>query len=383
VVPRLETGGAERTTIEIAGALVAAGERAIVVSEGGRMLAELLEAGAEHVAMPVAAKRPLTVRGNAARLADLMEREAVDIIHARSRAPAWSALWAASWTYRPLVTTYHAAYNARTKLKRRYNSVMARGDRVIANSAFIAGLIAERHPFARGRIVTIPRGVDLSRFDGDLPRRAEAIRAQWGVNAGETIILHLARLTPLKGQEVLLDALAHLARRRAPDWRCVLAGDDQGRADYSRRLREKARGVGLEERVLFVGHVSDPAAACAAATVAAQPSVEPEGFGRAVVEAQAAQVPIIVSDHGPVRETVLAPPEVAPEDRTGWRVPPGDAVALADALSQALHAGEDARRAIGRNGRAHAFANFSLGAMKQKTLGVYHSLLEDDVSALY
>lgn len=383
VVPELETGGAERTTLDVAAALIADGDRAIVVSEGGRMLPELLAMGAEHVTMPVASKNIFTMRRNASRLADLMEREGVDIIHARSRAPAWSALWAASWTYRPLVTTYHGAYNEGSRLKNRYNSVMARGDVVIANSEFTANLVARRHPFARERIVTIHRGVDLSAFDRASPERAEWLRTQWGIDRRDKVILNIARLTPWKGQMVLVEALANLRDRFGSDWTCVLAGDDQGRADYRFALETRIRDLGLERRVKLVGHVDDIPAALANATVAVQPSIEPEAFGRAAVEAQAAGVPVIVADLGAVRETVLAQPEVGGDMRTGWRVPPGEPGPLADALFEALLTAGETRALIGARGRAHAFTHFSLVAMTQKTLAVYEDLLENTDSALY
>lgn len=383
VVPELETGGVERTTVDIAAALVEAGDRAIVVSEGGRLLDELQRRGGEHVMMPAATKKISGLRRNARRLADIVEREGVDIIHARSRAPAWSALWAACWTFRPFVTTYHGAYSEKTLIKNRYNSVMARGDIVIANSNFTAELIARRHPFAVGRIVTIHRGVDLDGFDEGATARADEMLRQWRVGQGDRVILHLARLTPWKGHLVLLKALADLKKQNVTDWVCVMAGDDQGRGEYRNQLLTTADRLGIGDRVRFPGHVADVPGALAATTIAVAPSVEPEAFGRAAVEAQAARVPIIVSDHGAVRETVMAPPEVPRDQRTGWRVPPGDAQALTAALFEALQASRETRFAIGSRGRAHALANFSLAAMKRKTLGVYHSILEDDVSALY
>lgn len=383
VIPELQTGGAERTTVDIAAALHAEGDRAIVVSEGGRMVDELLAAGGEHVEMRAATKNLFRMRRNAARLADLIEREGVDIVHARSRAPAWSALWAASWTRRPFVTTYHGSYNEGSILKNRYNSVMARGDRVIANSGYTAELIARRHPFAAGRIVTVFRGIDLGRFaDGAAAARGAGLRAQWQIPADADVILNIARLTPWKGQEVLLDALAALKPLCGP-FVAVMAGDDQGRADYREHLIAKAAALGLTDRVRLVGHVDDVAGALAATTVAAQPSIEPEAFGRAAVEAQAAGVPVVVSDLGAVRETVLAPPEAPAGERTGWRVPPGDAAALAEALREALDKSPAERADIGARGRSHALANFSLEAMKKKTLAIYHSVLEDREIALY
>ena len=271
VLPSLESGGAERTTVQIAAALIGEGHRALVVSEGGRMVDELAALGARHIELPVASKRIHTLRSNAARLADLLELEEVDIVHARSRAPAWSALWAASWTYRPLVTTYHGAYGERSIFKNRYNSVMARGDAVIANSAYIANLVAERHRFAEKRIVTIHRGVDLGTFEGDASGRATALRRRWRVEDGTPIILHLARLTRWKGQEVLIDALARLDRLAPQPWVAVIAGDDQGRHEYRRGLMDKANTLGLEDRVRVADHVDDVPGAFAAATLAVQP----------------------------------------------------------------------------------------------------------------
>ncbi|MEO1105941.1 MAG: glycosyltransferase, partial [Pseudomonadota bacterium] len=202
-------------------------------------------------------------------------------------------------------------------------------------------------------------------------------------DADTPILLNLARLTPWKGQEVLLEALAKLAQVTPDPFVCVMAGDDQGRTNFRQRLLTRAKLLGLSERVRIVGHVADVPAALATATVAVQPSIEPEAFGRAAVEAQAAGVPVVVSDHGAVRETVLAPPDVDAQARTGWRVPPGDADALAEAVLAALRAGSEQRAIIGERGHTHALTHFSLEAMKAKTLKVYHSLLERRDSALY
>lgn len=383
VVPSLETGGAERTTVDIARALVGEGHRALVVSEGGRLVSELEECGADHITMPVASKRVHRMRANAARLADLVEEEGVDIIHARSRAPAWSALWASSWTFRPLVTTYHGAYTARTWAKNRYNSVMARGDVVIANSAFTAQHIVDKHPFAADRIVTIHRGIDLTAFDARAAARGEHLRERWGVPQDAAVVLHMARLSPIKGQVDVLEALAILAEEGHDDAIVVFAGDDQGRNGYSSALKERAKALRLDKRVRFVGHMSDVAGALGAATIAVQPSRVAETFGRGAVEAQAAQVPVIVSDLGAVTETVLAAPDVSDEKRTGWRVPAESPEALGKALSDALRLPRDQLATMGARGRAHVEAHFALAVMSQKTLAIYQRLLEDAQDALY
>jgi glycosyltransferase involved in cell wall biosynthesis len=378
ILPSLETGGAERTAVDVAAALAAAGHRALVASEGGRMVAELEAAGAEPVPFPAATKNPLSMALNVGRLAGLVRRERVDLLHARSRAPAWVALAAARRTGIPFVTTYHGAYRAGSRAKALYNSVMARGDAVIANSAWTAAEIAARYPFAAPRIVTIPRGSDLSAYDPaavSADRRA-AVAAQFGLTADETrpVVLHLARLTGWKGQRVLIDAVARLA---ADGTRvlAILAGDAQGRDGYADDLRRRIAAAGLGEAVRLVGHCSDVPAALALATVAVVASTEPEAFGRAAVEAQAAGVPVVATDHGAAGETVLAPPQTPAAGRTGWRVPPGDAAALAAAVAAALALAPAERAGLAARARAHVAGAFSVAAMTDATLAVYARLL--------
>lgn len=374
IVPELHTGGAERTAVDVAARLVNEGWRAIVLSDGGQLVGELRDTGAEHVAFPARTKNPWRMWRNAAAIAAMVRAEGVDIIHARSRAPAWSALWAARRTGRPFVTTYHGAYNQKSWLKGAYNSVMARGDVVIANSGYTADLVRTRHPFAAERIVTIHRGTDLAAFDDPaIPDRAAALRRQWGVPEGARVILQLARLTGWKGQSVVIDALAGLGA--GSGCVAVLAGDAQGRDDYVASLRARIAGLGLEGRVILPGHCGDVPAAMAAADVVVVASIEPEAFGRAAVEAQAAGRPVIVSELGAVGETVATPPAVAEAERTGWKVPPGDPAALARALGSALDLDADARAALAARARAHVRAAFSLEAMTDRTMAVYRDLL--------
>lgn len=380
IIPELETGGAERTTVDIAAALVSAGHRALVASAGGRLVAELEALGAEHITLPLATKSPWRIWRNAGTLAQIVEREQVDLLHARSRAPAWSALIAARRTARPFVTTYHGIYKQTNALKGLYNSVMVRGDAVIANSRYTAELIAERHPFARDRLTVIHRGSDLG---GLAPQavsdaRRDALRQAWGIAAGTPVILNLARLTGWKGQTVLIEALARLAST-TPDaaWTAILAGDDQGRREYSQMLQARIAAAGLADRIRLPGHCGDVAAALALADVSVVASTEPEAFGRAAVEAQAASVPIIATDLGGARETVLAPPDVAEEARTGWRVPAGDASALADALTEVLALDAGTRTDVTARALRHVSARFSREAMCGATLAIYDRLIDN------
>ncbi|MEM6381491.1 MAG: glycosyltransferase family 4 protein [Pseudomonadota bacterium] len=362
LIPELETGGAERTTIDIAIALVEARKGAWVVSEGGRMVQEL-PAEAHHRTLPVKSKNPLVILANAVRIARLCRRENISIIHARSRAPAWSGLIAAHLVGARFVTTYHGAYRGQNAAKRWYNSVMARGDAVVANSKFTEASIAKVYPFARSQLVTIPRGTDLGQFDG------HAKPYDWRLPANARTIVQIARLTEWKGQAVAIEALQLLDENT----HLVLCGDDQGRAGYKKTLEERAERHGLTDRVHFVGH-ADPARALASADVCIVPSIRPEAFGRAAVEAQAAGVPVVVSQLGAVGETVMAPPNVPETARTGWHVTANDASALAQGITEALTLAPAARDAHVKRASEHARRHFSLSAMRSATLAVYERL---------
>lgn len=315
IIPALNAGGAERTTVDIAEAIAAAGGRALVATEGGRLVGELQAKGGVWLPFPADSKNPAAMALNVLKLANLCRREGVSLIHARSRAPAWVALGAARRLKLPFVTTYHGSYSGLSGVKVLYNSVMARGDVVIANSHYTADLIRNRHPDqAKDRIRVIHRGTDLSTFSPGAATagRVEALRRSWGVASHERIILLAARLTAWKGQRVLIEAAALLRDRGLKDIAVVLAGDAQGRTSYERELDSLVAARGLGGIVRRVGHCNDMPAAFRAASVVAVPSVEPEAFGRSAVEAQALGTPVVVTDIGAVPETVLAPPGVEP-----------------------------------------------------------------------
>ncbi len=377
IVPDLEAGGVERTTVDIAAALAAAGARALVATTGGRLVPELQAKGGIFVPFPAAAKNPLVMLANVRRLQRLCREEGVEVLHARSRAPAWSALAAARGLGLPFVTTYHGAYAGRSAAKVLYNSVMARGDVVIANSHYTADLIARNHPFARDHVRVIHRGTDLRAFSPRAvePERVERLRTAWGVDPDKRIVLLAARLTGWKGQSVLVEATRRLVDAGHGDIAVVLAGDPQGREGFVRDLDALIARLGLQDVVKRVGHCSDMPAAFLAAALVTVPSTEPEAFGRSAVEAQAMGAPVVVTDHGAVPETVLAPPQVHASARTGWRVPPGDVAALADAMAAALAMGASARDALAGRARAHVEQHFSLDHMITETLDVYAALL--------
>lgn len=367
VLPRLETGGVERGTVEIAEVVARAGWTALVASEGGRMVPALERAGGQHVVLPLASRNPLTLWRNAGRLAGLVRAEGVRIVHARSRAPAWSALLAAKRTGARFVTTYHGVYNEDLPGKRRYNAVMARGELVIAASRYVAGLVEQRHGVDPARIRVIPRGVDPAVFDPAAvaaPRVAQLAEA-WRLPEGAPVVMLPGRLTRWKGQGLLIEAVARLARR---DVCCVLVGSAQGRDRYAAALTAQAEAAGIAGRLRMVGGCDDMPAALMLADVVVSASTDPEGFGRVVIEAQAMGRPVIATDHGGAAETVE-------HGTTGWRVPPGDAAALAAAIDRALALPITDRLALSERARAAVLARFTMERMQAATLDVYRELL--------
>lgn len=373
VIPQLDAGGAERTTIEVAEAIVAAGGRALVASEGGRLEAELAAVGGELVRLPVASKNPFTLWENTHRMIRIVMREGVDIIHARSRAPAWSAKWAADRTQAHFVTTYHGTYNARSSLKRRYNSVMAKGERVIANSCFIRDHIIAEHGLDANDITVIPRGVDLERFDPVAvePERVDALARAWaiGLSTDRPIALFPARLTGWKGQREALRAMGQLKAEGAALPLLLLAGDAQGRDSYVDELQALIGEHGLKDHVKIVGHCSDMPAALAMSDLVLTPSIEPEAFGRTAAEAGAMGVPVIAADHGGAREVIDA-------GVTGWRARPGDVSDLAAAIKAAMSMPDEARQAMSAAAQERVRANFSSTSLQAATLRVYREVLE-------
>jgi len=372
VLPGLVSGGAERAAVDVAQAIVDAGAEAIVASAGGPMTVELRRTGARHVTLPLDSKNPFIVRRNATRLAQLIEAEGVDIVHARSRAPAWSAYWAARRTRRHFLTSFHGVYDLGGWVKRRYNSVMVRGERVIAVSDYVADHIRENYPVEPGRIRTIRRGIDLSRFDPERVTQERVIQLaqQWRLADGVPVVMLAGRLSRWKGQMVFLEALARLGGSGF-DQRCLIVGSEQGRGRYRAELERAARRLGVDGIVQLTGDCRDMPAAFMLADVVVSASTEPEAFGRVIAEAQAMGRVVIATDHGGAREQVLP-------ERTGWLVKPGDPEALAAALAEALALAPGERLAIGRVAAEHARATFSKETMCERTLGVYEELLRAD-----
>lgn len=375
VIPTLDSGGAERTTIEIARAIIASGGKAIIATEGGRLLKDAEIAGARIALLPVASKNPLTILANRARLIRLISEEKASLVHARSRAPAWSALMACRATSTPFVTTFHGAYRARSPFKRLYNSSMARGDLVIANSEFTAEALRRDYD-VEDRLVVIPRGADLKEFNPEaisLARR-QAILRHWeiGENSGRLIMVLPGRLTGWKGHRMALEAAARLSEGvRAgvfPEFKLIFAGDTQGQGGEAVKLARMVGELGLQDSVSMVGHCADMPAAYAVSDIVLSPSTRPEAFGRVAVEAGAMAKPVIAADHGGPRETVV-------NGETGFLIEPNSVDALEASIRKMAALGAGGRQALGARARIRISERFSTKAMTNATLAAYSRMI--------
>jgi glycosyltransferase involved in cell wall biosynthesis len=372
IIPELGPGGAEQGCIDIAAELVASGAQAIIVSHGGARVHELSRFGAVHINLPVHSKNPIIMWQNVLRLRQIIRRYNVNIVHARSRAPAWSAMQACKKTNAHFITTCHAPYNIAGESKRFYNSSIARGERVIAISETVAQYLRDNYRLDNSKIRVIPRGIALEKFHPTAvtPERLITLSREWRVPDGANIIMMPGRITRWKGHPVLIEAIARLGRR---DIFCVMIGSDQGRSEYRRELEDSISNKGLSGRVRIVDHCNDMPSAYMLATVVVSASTDPEGFGRVPVEAQAMGRPIIASDHGGAQETIL-------RGETGWLVKPGDPAALEAAIHEALALNPTQRAILATRAMAHVAANFTREQMADRTLNVYAELLQGKIA---
>lgn len=368
IIPELSAGGAEQSCIDIAAELTRRGSQAIVVSHGGTRVHELERAGVMHINLPVHSKNPLVILKNVRELKKIILRHAVNIVHVRSRAPAWSAYLACQKIPQTrFMTTCHAPYNISGKAKLWYNSVIARGERVIANSEAVAQYLMKNYRINPGIIRLIHRGIALDKFHPTAvtPQRLIQLSQDWRIPDGANIIMLPGRLTRWKGHHILIDAMARLGRK---DLFCVMIGSDQGRTEYRKELEDTIEQKGLGGQIRIVDHCHDMPAAYMLATVVVSASTDPEGFGRIAVEAQAMGRPIVATDHGGSKETIKA-------GQTGWLVPPGDALALSRAIEEALSLTASQRAMLATRAMAHVAEHFTREQMVDKTLSVYGELL--------
>jgi glycosyltransferase involved in cell wall biosynthesis len=368
ILPSLGVGGVEQGCIDIASEIVKSGARSIVVSHGGSRINDLLRIKSEHIDMPVHTKNPFKMLRNARRLAKLIKREQVDIVHARSRAPAWSAWMACKKTETPFITTFHGAYKGNeNKFKKYYNSIMTRGDRVIAVSNFMAEFVRETFNIDERKMTVIHRGVDLERFRPELvsAERAINLAKQWRIPDGVPLILMPGRVSKIKGHHILIEALEKLGRR---DVFCIMVGPNQGRNEFQEELEKTITRKNLSGIVRIVDSCSDMPAAYSLASVVVAPSTVRESFGRVPIEAQAMGRPVVASDYGGFKETII-------HKQTGWLFPVGDALQLAECIRQALALNEEERNGLAYQAITHVTTHFTKDKMCNDTMEVYADIL--------
>lgn len=378
ILPELRAGGVERGTIEMAQAIQQAGWQAIVVSEGGPLVRQLEQVGAKHITMPVKTKNFFKLRRNASDLLRIIKEHQVDIVHARSRAPAWSAYWASQKANVAFVTTFHGTYGLENSWKKKYNSVMLKGDRVIAISEFIASHIRSHYELDERKMRIIHRGVDIEKFSDKAVTgmRIQELAKSWNLPDEATdlpIILMPGRITRWKGHQFMLRALVQI--KHMPFF-CVFLGDDAGHPNYRKELEDNIIKMGLAGKVRIAPNTSRIAEAYAMSHVVVAPSVEPEAFGRVPVEAQAMGKPIIATNHGGYCETVI-------DGETGWLIPAGNVDALAEKLLLALQMSAGERAEWAERTRQHVVDYFSSDLMKHKTINVYSELLWPEEQLAY
>jgi glycosyltransferase involved in cell wall biosynthesis len=376
-VPTVEAGAADEGAVDLARMLVANGHRAVVVSSGGRLEPLLVTGGAELIRLDMASRSPLAILRNAFALKRLMRQHRCAVVHALARAPAWSALIAARMAGVPFVTTWYNGFREQNILKRFYNGVMARGDRVIAVSDQIADAIAARYRGASGRIVVVPSHIDFGGFDPAqvTPQRIAAVRSAWDIGADTRAVVVIGRILRRKGHHVVVRAAGRLKDMGLRNFTFVFIGEDHGRSSYSGELWDLVLASGTSDVIRIVGPPDDLPAAYSAAIAVVSPAIQLEGSPRSVLEAMAMARPVITSDLAAGPDIVLAPPATAEDRMTGLSFRSGDDRELAAALIRLLSAPESTRLAVGRRGRERVVAQFATEDAATPMLALYRELV--------
>lgn len=370
ILPALNRGGVERGTVEVADAIVKNGWKSVVVSNGGLLTSQLKRVGAAVYEVPVHRKNPFLWGSARRQIKRILQQEGADIVHVRSRAPAWIALPAANSLGIATVSTVHSKFAPANIFKKIYNGKMLKADRVIAISHFVENEIFTHYGKSgvAEKLSVIHRGVDLGMFDPKAVNQhriiAEADRL--GLPDDKSIIMLPARATSWKGHEILIQALAQLSDKDAI---LMLLGIEDGPPAYAEKLRTMAVRYGLGGRVRIGSGSRDMPAALMLADVVAMPSIKPEPFGRVAIEALAMGRPVVAFRHGGAVESI-------DEGRTGWLADPLSVDSLAEALQTALSLTPRKRRALAKDARQQMTDQFSKDMMCERTLAVYKSLLK-------
>lgn len=370
VLPELEMGGVERGTVEIATYMQQHGIKNFVASQGGRMVYDLEKAKVPHLTLPLKSKNIFKMRANAKKLEQFIRDNGINIVHARSRAPAWSAYWAAKRAGVHFMTTFHGTYGLGPwGIKKLYNRIMTYGERVIAISEHIKKHILGNYKIAEGKIRLVHRCVDIEKFNPDTVSQERIIKTvkEYNIPEDKPVLLLIGRLTNWKGQHLLIEALSLLKHK---DFYCLIVGPDQGRVKYSEYLRELVKKYHLEGSVAFYGQTSDVSALMMVSNVVLSTAIEPEAFGRISIEGQAMGKVVVASNIGGSLDTIT-------DGVTGKFFYSNNPASLAEAIDWALDLSPDEVRKIAKAGIKNVYDNFTKDIMCEKTVAVYKELLNN------
>lgn len=373
IIPNMEIGGAERTVLEITSFLKDAEFSSLVLTSGGKLIGELEKENIEVIKLKIDKKNPYSIIKNFFLFIKIFREKKIDLIHVRSRAPAWSAIFAAKKIGIPVLTTWHGHVSNSSFIKKIYNSIMLKGDAVIANSAYTAERISKIYNIDLNKIDIISRGVNVESFERSKFSNTEIsnMRKMWSVDDNKIIILFPARLTRWKGHLVTIEAINLLKKEKFFDHVIFLfAGEKAGAENYIKKLNSIITKFKLQENIKLVERIENMPLAYLASDIVLSPSIEPEPFGRIPIEAQAAGKTIIASDHGAVKDTIKNG-----NNFTGFKVKPNDPQALSIAIKQSITMDKKDLTKMHERAISNVKNNFSLENMCKKTLEVYKRLL--------
>ena len=375
MIPKLGYGGAETGCFDLAHYLHENKFGSYIATSGGPLIKYINKKKVKVLRLPVQSKNPIMILINSLILSLIIVFLNIDIVHARSRAPAWSCFIATKITRRKFVTTFHGTYNFKSSLKKWYNSVMVRSDLVIAGSNFIFSHIKENYSkylYTKKNFLVIFRGINTDYFDPKKIKDTDKklLKKKWNIEESKKIILLPGRLTEWKGQEIFIEAI-NILKKSLPDldFVAIILGSDQGRKIYKKKLVRLVEQYRLNNEIIFVDHLELMPIAYEISDVVVSSSVEPEAFGRISVEAQSMEKPIIASNIGGSNETII-------NNKTGFLFEAGNSKNLGAKLSEILNLSEVTLNGIGAEGRKNVIKKFNVEKMCNSTYSEYKKLLD-------
>ena len=374
VIPKLGHGGAETGCFDLAHFLYENDCKSYIVTSGGPLLKYINKKKVKLIRLPVQSKNPLLILINSIILIFLIMFLNINIVHARSRAPAWSCLIATKFTRRKFVTTFHGTYNFNSYLKKFYNSVMVRSDLIIAGSNFIFSHIKKNYSKYlnyKKKFLVIFRGINTDYFNPKLIKDSDKklLKKKWKIEDEKKVILLPGRLTSWKGQEMFIEAISHLKKNYTDiNFVAVILGNDQGRKIYKKKLDRLVEQHRLKNEIIFIDHLELIPIAYEISDVVVSSSTQPEAFGRVSVEAQSMEKPIIASNIGGSNETII-------NEKTGFLFEAGDSKKLSEKLGEILNLSDLTLNGIGAEGRKNVTKKFNVEKMCNSTYSEYKKLL--------